>query len=752
MTVATPQLETSSLSDQGHNSDSIVELQYHDELIGCNPFYRSSVIRQRYTFDKQSNIEEYLKGEQFKLQYLKRFLTLKSFYSRNGIDKKFLRKLGSPSGVSFSLALMEAILAVEAATAFARHELNTVQFAGRKTFDGHFDIIWASQTPSLSSEIAETALVGLLELLPKDYSPIESDKNYSSLIEALLKRAGRRKMASSTAVVKLAALERGIPCELVGAQHLILGQGAKQHYLYASMTSTTPITAQKICADKRQTNRRLRELRLPVPVHVKVSTVDGAKKAAREIGLPVIVKPVKGQKGRDISDQIRSVEDIPVAFEAAHISGADVLVEKFHEGDDYRLLVIDGKFHSALLRKPPTIIGDGTSTISELIEQLNKDPYRDGFRGFPIQVDDDEVKARLAREGVTHSDKLEQGQEIQLRLRANISTGGTPKDVTVVVHPEVKAMAERAARAVQLKVAGIDYLTTEIDRTPAETGGVIIEINARPGLDIHVWPHTGKSRDVGGGLVQHLFPNGDNGRIPVITSSGDQGIGIPARLVDALLRGVGKRVALTLKNEAFADGVKTQLSKRQQLMAPLVLLRDPEIDSVVSTASLRQTAKRGMLLDHSDVTIVMDRAKTGSVKAFLAGMEVLIQATNRCFVVSSGNLVALKRIEKLNKSAKLILISPRKNDPSLKAHLEAGHIGVTTSWEDNQQNIVILSSNETIASISIKDLPGKYTGRSKVINEGILYAIGAVYGAGVDPVGITSSIKMLQELVTVPNA
>jgi hypothetical protein len=188
MTVATPQLETSSLSDQGHNSDSIVELQYHDELIGCNPFYRSSVIRQRYTFDKQSNIEEYLKGEQFKLQYLKRFLTLKSFYSRNGIDKKFLRKLGSPSGVSFSLALMEAILAVEAATAFARHELNTVQFAGRKTFEGHFDIIWASQTPSLSSEIAETALVGLLELLPKDNSPIESDKNYSSLIEALLKR------------------------------------------------------------------------------------------------------------------------------------------------------------------------------------------------------------------------------------------------------------------------------------------------------------------------------------------------------------------------------------------------------------------------------------------------------------------------------------------------------------------------------------------------------------------------------------
>jgi cyanophycin synthetase len=752
MTVVSTQLKPEIIPTHIALNEEFVKRQHHEALIGCNPFYRESVVRERYAYDSHSNIEEYLKGEKFKQSYLKRFLDLKSFYPRNGLDKKFIRKLGTSSNVSFSLVLMEAILTVEAATAFARHELNSVRFAGRKTFENHFDIIWASQTPNLAKEIAEVALIGILELLPNDFTQmmIDTDVGYAAKMEALLRRVGRRKMASSTAVVKLAAIERGIPCELVGTQHLILGQGAKQQYLYASMTSTTPITAQKICADKRQTNRRLKELRLPVPAHSKVSTVEGAKRAAADIGLPVIVKPVKGQKGRAISDKLRSVEDIPLAFDAAHKSGADVLVEKYYEGDDYRLLVIDGKFHSALLRKPPTITGDGVSTIEQLIKQLNSDPYRDAFRGFPVLIDD-EVMARLAREGVALQDTLEQGREIQLRLRANVSTGGTPKDVSTLVHPEVRSMAERAARAVKLTVAGIDYLTTEIDRSPAETGGVIIEINARPGLDIHVWPHSGKSRDVGGELVKHLFPAGDNGRVPIITSSGDRGIGIPARLADALLRGVGKRVALTLKEQAFADGVKTELTNKQQATAPLVLLRDPEIDSLVGTVSLRQTAKRGMLFDRSDVSIILDRAKTGSVKAFLAGMEVVIQATSRCFVVSAGNIVALKRIEKLNKSKQLIVVSPRKNDSSLKAHLEEGHTAVTTSWQDNDQCIVILSADKTIASFSLKGLPGKFTGRSKVINEGILFAVGAVYGAGIEPDKIAKSMNMLQELVTLPS-
>jgi cyanophycin synthetase len=753
MTTATVREKSVGTKELESSNPDPVKLQMHEAYIGCNPFYRKSVIRESYSIDNQSDIEQHLRGDRFKSKFLNRFLELRSFLPRNGLDIKFLRRLASPEGVKFSEALLESVLAVEAATAFARHELSAIKFAGRKTFDDHFDIIWASQSPNLSDEIAEVALLGLMELLPEEIYLTNKDvkRNFPSSLLTLLNKARRRKMAASTSVVKLAADEQGIPCELVGTQNLILGHGAKQQHLYASMTSTTPITAQKLCADKRQTNRRLHELRLPAPAHLKVGTEEGAKRASEELGLPVILKPVKGRKGQGISDKITSLSGIAAAFGAAHVSGNDVLVEKYIEGDDYRLLVIDGKFHSALLRRPPVIIGDGVSTISELIDQVNQDPYRDRFRGVPVEIDE-EISARLSQAGVTPEDVLDQDREIVLRLRANVSTGGTPSDVTKLVHPEVRAMAERAAKAVQLSVAGVDYLTTDIERSPTDTGGVIIEINARPGLDIHVWPHAGKSRDVGASLIKHLFPTEDHGRIPVIVSAGDRGTGIPARLVEALLRGMGMRAALTLNSQSYADGLETQLSSKQQSIAPLVMLRDPEIDSLVSTVSMRQTAKRGMLLDHSDVSIIMDRVKPGSVRAYLAGLEVMIQATHRCFVVSAGNMIALKRIERLNKSTDLVLVSPRKKDPTLQKHLSEGHVGVTTTWQDNDQSIVILSGDKIFASLSLQGLPGKFTSRSKSINEAMLYAIGAAYGFGMTADEMASSLKMLQELVTLPRS
>ncbi|MGD8910782.1 MAG: ATP-grasp domain-containing protein, partial [Chromatiales bacterium] len=687
-----------------------ITLKNHDFLNGCNPYYSSSVVRQSIEFGDLSYASTVLAGKNFSKYFLSRFLGIKSFLPRNGLNQKFITSLDSPQGADFPTTFLEAILAVEAATAFARHELVAVRYAGIKTFENHHDLVWASQTPRLSKEITEVALLGLLELLPLEYQPdTEQDKtDFATSLDALLNKARRSRMAASTAVVKLAASTRGFPCELMGQQHLVVGHGAKQKHLYASMTSTTPITAQKICSDKRQTNRRLKQLRLPVPMHSRVGTVEAATKAAENLGLPVIVKPVKGKKGLHVSDKISSLDEVASAFDVAHFSGSDVLVEQYVNGEDYRLLVIDGKFHSAVLRKPPKIVGDGKSTVSQLVEQMNQDPYRDSFRGFPVIIDS-EINTRLAEAGLSLEDVPEQGQEIVLRLRANVSTGGIPTDATDLVHPEVRAMAERAAKAVDLTVAGIDYLTTDIERSPEESKGVIIEINARPGLDIHVWPYAGISRDAGGSLLEHLFPSGDRGRVTVVASAGDQGTGTPARIVEALLRKTGKRSALTLRSEAYADGRKTRLSKKQQEKAPLVMLQDPEVDSLVTTVSLRQTAKRGMLLEHCDVAMIMDRAKPGAVKAFLVGLDVIIKATTRCIVVGSGNLVALKRIESVNNGAKLIVVNANRNDPSLQTHLDAGRIGVTAMWQDGQQNIAILSADKIIGSFSLEALADKNT-------------------------------------------
>jgi cyanophycin synthetase len=735
-------------------SDSTtIELLTQTFFLGCNPYYRCSVIRQSVSFGDLADINTIQLGNRFKKDFLSQFMGLKSFLPRNGLDKKFIKQLKSSRGADLKVTLLEAILAIEAATSFARHELNSVRFAGLKIFEKHVDLIWESQTPKLSEAITNVALQGLLELLPSEFNNSNeyTSSDFKTNLKSLLKKARRSRMAASTAVVKYEASTRGIPCEIVGQQHLIVGQGNKQKHLYASMTSTTPITAQKICADKRQTNRRLRELRLPVPKHSRVGTAEDAVQTAKSLGLPVIIKPVKGKKGKDISDKITTLEAVPSAFDVAHSAGSDVLVEKFIEGDDYRLLVIDGNFHSGLRRKPPTIIGDGKSTVAELIMKLNKDPYRDRFRGFPVSLDN-EVNDRLEQAGVKLEDILLEGQAIVLRMRANVSTGGTPTDVTDLVHPKIRSMAERAAKAVGLTVAGIDYMTTDIERSPKDTNGVIIEVNARPGLDIHVWPHAGKSRDAGGALLDHLFPDKGDGRIPIIVAAGDQGTGTSARLVEALMRGTGRHVALTLRSAAYANGSNTSLSTKQRAYAPLVLMRDPEIDTLVSTVSLRQTAKRGMLVDHCDVAMIMDRIKPGGVKAFLAGLDVVIQATTGCIVVSAANLVALQRIDILNKTSKLIVVSPQRDDPAFQAHLAAGRVGVTTVWQDGSQCILLLSGDEVILTLSEAFFGNEKNSREGKIDTAILFAVAAAYGAGLNHGVIKETVAKLPELVIRPSS
>jgi hypothetical protein len=178
------------------------------------------------------------------------------------------------------------------------------------------------------------------------------------------------------------------------------------------------------------------------------------------------------------------------------------------------------------------------------------------------------------------------------------------------------------------------------------------------------------------------------------------------------------------------------------------MLQDPEVDSLVTTVSLRQTAKRGMLLEHCDVAMIMDRAKPGAVKAFLVGLDVIIKATTRCIVVGSGNLVALKRIESVNNGAKLIVVNANRNDPSLQTHLDAGRIGVTAMWQDGQQNIAILSADKIIGSFSLEALADKNTDKPKVVNEAMLYAVGATFGAGLTIDEISEAIKQLPEAAT----
>lgn len=715
---------------------------------GSNIHHTTTVIRQEVDFGALDDATSEVAGRDFPQAFLDRFLSLESFLPNNGLKDTFIERLRTRGDLGFAEMLLEATLAVEAAVAFARHELSMIPYAEIRKGDGHTALAWASPAPRLSREAARIALQGLLEALPDRFRPPHASEelDFGGASRQLFKTARRRRLAPSTAVIKLAANRRGIPCEALGRQHLRLGQGNLQHAMYASMTETTSIAAQKLCVDKRQTNRRLSELRLPVPRQIKVGSEKATLNAAKKLGFPLVIKPVRGRKGADITIGIQTIKALASAFDRAHHSGSDVLVEAFIPGNDYRLLVVGGRFVAAVWRQPPYVSGDGKASIAELIEQLNADPYRDGFRGFPV-THDEELRRILDHNGLTLGTVLQKGDTLVLRAAANVSTGGIPIDVTDRVHPDNRETAERAATGVGLDVAGIDFLCTDISRSHREVGGAIIEINARPGIDIHAWPKIGKARDVASELLNLAFPDGATGRIPLVTVAGDKGTGSAARILDMILRGAGKSVGLALRSRSYIRGQSADLNAEQQRHAPLVLARDPDVETLICTVSPRQITRQGMLLEHTGITVIMDRVKPGNAESFHQGLDVVCRATSDSFVVGAGNIVALNKIATLN-DKRVILIDERINNPSLQAHLKSSGEAVSTQWIDGEIRAVLLSGEQMLASIPIiASSPRDGRIRRQRLKIAMLYAIGAAYSLGLSAPEIQSAVANAPKII-----
>jgi cyanophycin synthetase len=342
----------------------------------------------------------------------------------------------------------------------------------------------------------------------------------------------------------------------------------------------------------------------------------------------------------------------------------------------------------------------------------------------------------------------EAGREFTLRGTANVSTGGLSIDITELVHPDNRKMAERAAQGVGLDVAGIDFITTDITRSYREVGGVITELNARPGLCVHTWPREGKARNVAGRVLRLFYPVEHTGRIPTVIVAGDKGTSSTARMLDMALRGAGHSVALALGKGAYVNGVAAELSESQQKRAPLSLLRDPQIDTLVATVSPRLLSKRGLLLETCAVTVLMDSPVEGDAGVFHQGLDILDRATTGCFVVGSGNAMALSRLKKLE-TRRLILVGERLHDPAMQEHLNAGHTAVSTLWLDGKIRIVVFSGTEFQASFSMATRDPR-AGRAKTrrLKNAKMYAIAAALGLGLGVDELTEAFKNAPDIIT----
>ncbi|HWQ32084.1 MAG TPA: cyanophycin synthetase [Blastocatellia bacterium] len=416
----------------------------------------------------------------------------------------------------------------------------------------------------------------------------------------------RTEPGPSTQSIIRAALRRGIPVRRIGTDSLVqLGYGTQRRFIQAAMTSQTSAVAVDIAADKDLTKRLLREAGIAVPEGCLAATEAEALAAPDEIGWPVAVKPGNGCQGKGVSLNLTTPVQVRHAFRLAQQYSAKVIVEQQFTGRDYRVLVVNGKMVAASERIPACVTGDGEHTIAQLIEIINQQPERgEDHEKALTRIRPDAVMTEfLRRQGLDLSYRPARGETVYLRECANLSTGGTARDVTEQVHPEIAAMCERAARVIGLDVCGLDLMLDDIAR-PAGPGNGILEVNAAPGLRMHLAPGEGASRDVGSAIVEMLYPGDSSGRIPIISITGTNGKTTITRMIGHVIAESGKTVGVTTTDGIYIGGRLIEKGDTTGPQSARTVLSDPSVEVAVLETARGGIMRGGLGYDWSDISII----------------------------------------------------------------------------------------------------------------------------------------------------
>jgi cyanophycin synthetase len=425
-------------------------------------------------------------------------------------------------------------------------------------------------------------------------------------LRALYHRVG---LGPSTRSIVEAAQARGIPAQRLNEGSLVqLGYGARQRRILAAETDRTGAIAQEIAQDKELTRSLLRSIGVPTPEGRPVADADDAWAAAQEIGGPVVVKPQYGNQGRGVATNLTTREQVLTAYQAAlrETETQSVVVERFAPGADFRLLVVGDRVVAAARREPAQVQGDGRHSVADLVEIANRDPRRGEDHATVLsKIKLDAIAlAVLADQGYSPDSVPPAGARVLIRRNANLSTGGTAEDVTDQVHPEVAARAVEAARMVGLDVAGVDVVALEIARPLEGQGGVIVEVNAAPGLRMHLEPSSGMAQPVGRAIVDLMFAPGQDGRIPIAAVTGVNGKTTTTRLIAHLLTVPGLRVGMTCTDGIYIDGRRIEAGDCSGPLSARSVLMNPMVEAAVLETARGGILRAGLGFDRCDVAVV----------------------------------------------------------------------------------------------------------------------------------------------------
>lgn len=557
-------------------------------------------------------------------------------------------------------------------------------------------------------------------------------------IQKLREVAHKVCLGPSTNAIVSAARKRGIPIRRLNSESLVqLGWGARQHRILASETGRTPAIAESIAQDKDLTRMLLRTVGVPVPEGRPVTDAEDAWEAAREIGHPVVVKPQYGNQGRGVTTNLTTREQVIKAYQAATEEFRCIIVERYAPGSDYRLLVVGDKVVAAARRDPAQVVGDGVSTIRQLVDEVNRDPRRSDDHATVLTTIKLEsiALATLAEQGFTPDSVPPAGTKVIIRRNANLSTGGTATDVTDRVHPEVAARAIEAAKVVGLDVAGVDVVAVDISRPLEQQGGMVIEVNAGPGLRMHLEPSAGVSRPVGEAIIDSLFEPGHNGRIPLVAVTGTNGKTTTTRFVTHILKSTGRKVGMTCTDGIFIDGRKIDTGDCSGPISAQAVLLNPQVDAAVLETARGGILRAGLGFDLCDVAVVTNIGEGDHLG--LHDIETLekLAKVKRCIVdVVAPHGAAVLKADDPHTAAmapyckgSVIFFAQRGDDPVLAKHRAAGGRAIFV----RHGVIVLAEADVEIPLVALANVPLTHGGRIGFQVENALAAAAAAWALGI---------------------
>jgi cyanophycin synthetase len=618
--------------------------------------------------------------------------------------------------------------------------------------DGRYDVVMeCPQDEPLDSPVPRDLLMLAIGVVTGVLA--ERDPRPDAALMAITRAVEEGRLGVSTAALAEAARRRGIPARRAGGLSLLrLGYGCHRRLVWAALTEQTSAVGVDIASDKQLAKQLLADAGVPVPAGALARSAAEAAEAFTRIGGPAVVKPRRGNHGASVSVGITSADEAAEAYRRAATIGPEVIVEAYIPGRDYRVLVVDGRLVAAAQLRPASVTGDGSRDIAALVARANTDPRRGDGHARPLTriVLDSETLGRLAAQGLSPQSVPGPGQVIHLRGNANLSTGGTSTDVTDLVHPEVATMCCRAAAAAGLDVCGLDVRLTDISAPlhgDADSGrdaggalpGAVIELNACPGLRMHLAPSAGRPRDVAGPIIDRLYPPGVPARIPIVSVTGTNGKTTTVRMISQILRQAGLRVGMTTTDGVHLGGQLVRATDASGPRSAEMVLGDPTVEAAVLETARGGIIRRGLGYDQADVAVLTnitadhlgmdgidDLDDLTSIKALVAeeirrGGTVVLNADDPRTAAIAGRPAVRRRQPVIR------YFGLDGRNPVMVAHRMAG--GITCELRGT--DLVEARGGEETLLLSVADIPGSFGGAASYLVANALAAVSACRALGV---------------------